>query len=190
VEFWPAFAELFRQQIEHLLVRVGFATAELIYLSDRRRVVDRAPKCLGDFADRDRLEFAVSVSNDGCHRRLADLVGEDVDEAIAWPEDDRRAENGPVESGTSDRFLRTPLGVQVWERWICLGAERAHVDEAPDTGGFGGTHHVLRALPDDPIECRPAGLLDDRNQVNDSLAASRCPGQRIRVCYISLDDLH
>ena len=66
--------------------------------------------------------------------------------------------------------------------------ERAHVDEAADPGVLGGREERARALLHDPLE-RLVGALDDRDQVDDRVAALDGAAQARLVGHVAGDEL-
>ena len=115
---------------------------------------------------------------------------EESDETVPGPEDDRRAENRPVQIGIADGLLPRGLGAPVFGRRVLRGPHRAHVQKAPDSRRARRPEDVLHRLPMHPVEGLLPLLGDDPDQMNDRFA----PGERSReipaIEHVSHRDLH
>ena len=95
-----------------------------------------------------------------------------------------------LERGGADRLLHRPLGAEVGHQLAValVRAEGAHQDEAAHAGVRRGRDEALRAADHDPLEI--LGLaLDDRDEVDDDLAALGCGAEAGRVGDVALDRL-
>jgi hypothetical protein len=149
---------------------------------------------LGHVAHVHRLEAGAGAAQ-GHQREGFEQAGEEVEEAVARPEDHRGAQDGPchVRRGGADRRLAGGLGALVFGRAIGVGAEGAHMHDAPHPGLAGGGHQAGRQLDVGAGEGRAIGLARGRmehpDEAHHRIHAGHQAPEGGRVEHVGLDDL-
>ena len=154
------------------------------------RQVDRGSEVGGDVLDPDRLEAPLAGPEHRSDRRPAHLADEQRQHAAVPAEDEARPEDHVLEPGLLDRLLHLPLRVVVGGQVlrVLADAERAHQDEPAHPGFLRRGDEVLRATGHHALE-RGARAGDDRNQVDDDVAAGDGSLQRCRVGDVAAGEL-
>ena len=187
----PALAERAQDLRGDLPVGPVARPTELERRPDRGRILERASDDRRHVTHEDRLEPALPIAR---HRHdprgEPDEAGDDIEEAVARAELERRLEDRPVQAGGADRGLRPGLRARVVEARIVDDAQGAHVDQAPDAGRRHGRQERPRSLGVDPGQVGAVvAVARERHQVDDRVDAGHRRRQGARSSDVAVAHL-